>query len=91
MTYRVKIVGPSTRNSVFNADIFEIAGPSSVQEVDGILVIQTLPYPGRPAEAPTPGGRPGRAARRATRGSHVCYPRGGWDKVTITDYIEEDS
>jgi hypothetical protein len=91
MTFRAKVQGPSVK-SVFGADIFLVESAASVKDVDGVLVITTLPYPGRPGleqgEDPT---RPSVSypARKATRGSVVAYPRGGWDKVTITDYVEE--
>lgn len=85
MTYRAKIEGPSVTSS-FGVDIFEIANPDSVQDIDGVLVVTTLPTPAVPA-AEVLGRR--YAARKATHGSQVCYPRGGWTKVTITDYVDD--
>jgi uncharacterized protein (DUF2126 family) len=85
MTYRATVRGSSTRDSHFGIDTMEVESPASVREVDGVLIITTLPWKPRPSEAAT------RRPRKATRGSVVCYPRGGWDKVTVTDFIDEEA
>ena len=88
--FRVKVYGPST-SSVFGCDIHDIEGPASVRDVDGVLIVTTKPYPGRPAQEPDPS-RPSVVVprRRATRGSQVAYPRGGWTKAIVTDYVEDE-
>lgn len=87
MTYRAKVYGPST-SEVFGCDVHEVASPADVKTVDGILVVIKPPFDGRPAMVDSSGRRS--PARKATRGSQVCYPVGGWTKVIVTDYIEED-
>lgn len=87
--YRVKVYGRSV-SGPFGCDIFEINSPADVVDTDGVLVIKTRPTPHIPAEPPVPGGRAGRPARKATNGSQVCYPRGGWSKVIVTDYIDDN-
>lgn len=88
--YRVKVQGPSTRESVFGCDILKVEQPRDVTDRDGVLIVTTLPYPGRPAVENDPE-RPGVfiPARKATGPSQVVYPRGGWTKVTITQILEE--
>lgn len=86
MTFRAKVYGPSVTGQ-FGVDIHEITGPADVRDVDGVLLIIKPATEGRPFNPDS--GIPAR--RKATRGSQVAYPRGGWTKVIITDYVEEES
>lgn len=88
MTYRVKVYGKSVTGP-FGADVYEIASPADVKDLDGVLLITTVPFAGAPA-VESDDGRVKRAARKPTRGSQVAYPRGGWTKSVVTDYIDEE-
>lgn len=88
MTYRVKVYGPEPSRSHFGTDVYVVDSPADVSDVDGVLLIKTPPTPFVKGED-----SPSRKIpdRKATRGSQVCYARGTWTKVVVTDYIDNNN
>lgn len=87
MSYRVKVTGPSI-TGVFGCDIFIVNSPTDVADRDGVLVITTVPFGGAPEKVDPTDGRVIYPARKPTGPSVVAYPRGGWDRVVITQILE---
>lgn len=87
--YIAKVTGPSIKGP-FGMVVHDVASPADVVDRDGVLVITTLPYPGAPARH-NASGTEIRAARKATGPSVIAYPRGGWDRVIVTQLLEEAS
>lgn len=86
--YRVKVEGPATRHQMFGVGMYVVDNPTAVFDESGALIIELPAFPGRLEEE-----RDGRRipARRATGPSRVVYPRGGWDRVVVTEIVEEDA
>lgn len=82
--YRVKVEGPATRHQMFGVGMYVVDNPTAVFDESGALIIELPPFPGRPATEKW-------RERKPTGPSRVVYPRGGWDRVVITEILEEDA
>lgn len=85
--YTLKVYGPNTGGRFGPADIYRVADPSSIIDLDGVLNFRTPPTPATDSTEHLGRTYPGAPA---TNGSLVTYARGQWTKTVLTEKIEED-